>query len=491
MLSATPITQIPGTRGVRIAGLSTGDALGYSVAAIGDINGDGQADIAIGAPGRDRSGATDVGAVYVVYGRATLTTIDLNQLNGGTGGFMITANSAISGARLGSAVSSAGDFNGDGRGDLLIGSDLNTFAGGSASAAFIVFGRASNTPFPAALDISALSGSVGVGLVAEGLNQDFGSDWALGGGGDVNADGFDDVIIGAARAGSGGRAYVIYGRATTATPIAVGALSASTGVRISAASGALGRAVALGGQMNSDTFADIGVGNPGPVGALGAAHIIFGGNNLGATIDVSTLNGGNGFTVTGGASAGEQIGVPLRFAGDPNGDTPQDVLIGALGSAAARRAYLVYGNFGGFSDIVPVNSLNQQTGLHMVASGEGAGFAADNLGDINDDNIDDFAVVADTAGGGAGRVYVLYGNTDLPAQLSLPAIDSDATLGEVFTGSSGAGAMRLSSAGKFDGDSRDDFLIAVPTNNEVYLVNRQGLSADRLFCNRFESTPGC
>lgn len=491
--AATPITQL-GDRAVRLTGLTAGDQLGYAVAGIGDLNGDGQADIAIGAPGRDRTGASDVGAVYVVFGRANPgATIDLATLNG-SNGFVLTGTNLPASARLGQSVSTAGDVNGDGIEDLIVGSGLNSLTGNTQASAFVIYGRQAPQSFTATLDVSALNGTNGFALQADAALTDFGADWGVGGGGDFNGDSFDDVVIGARRGGTGGRAYLVYGRTSFTATVPVSGLTAATGLRLSAASGQLGAAVAIGSRVNNDGFAELLVGNPAAFSGAGAAHVLYGASGLPFGLDVNALDGSIGFTLRGGAAEG--VGVPVRFAGDINDDGPEDLLIGATGPAASRRAYAVYGNFAGFDAEVQLPALSVLQGFRMVAPNDGAGFAVSRAEDVSGDGVVDFLVVGDAAtiGGqaGAGRIWQVNGSRDSVAELDLNAIDAAPGRGEVFNGSVAAqGQFRVANAGKFNGDKRSDFLIGNPAGNEVWIVLRPGLAADRVFCNRFEATPGC
>lgn len=491
--AATPVNQLA-DRAVRITGQSTGDQLGFAVASIGDLNGDGLTDVAIGAPGRDRSGAADVGAVYVVFGRANPgASIDLGALNG-SNGFVLTGTALPASARLGQSVSTAGDVNGDGAPDLIVGSGLNSLTGNTQASAFVIYGRETPQTFPATLDVSALNGTNGFALQAEAALTDFGADWGVAGGGDFNGDSFDDVVVGARRAGTGGRAYVIYGRTSFTATVTMAGLSAATGFRLSAASGQLGAAVAMGSRVNNDGFAELLVGNPAAFSGAGAAHLVYGAAGLPFGIDVNALDGSIGFTLRGGA--GEGVGVPVGFAGDINDDGPEDLLIGATGPASTRRAYAVYGNFAGFDAEIQLPTLTVLRGFRMVAPGDGAGFSVSRAEDVSGDGVVDYLIVGDaaTVGGqaAAGRIWQVNGSRDGVAELDLNAIDSDPSRGEVFTGSiAGQGQFRIANAGKFNADKRSDFLIGNPASNEVWIVLRPGLAADRVFCNRFEATPGC
>ena len=193
----------------RLQGASAGDALGTSVSGVGDINGDGIADILVGAPGVN-GGA---GAAYVFYGehgRPVGLSFLPSALNG-TNGFSIPG---LTGDDAGTAVSGGGDVNGDGISDFMI----DAPAGNShTGATYVVFGKTGG--FGASFDVSTLSGSNGFRIT--GANQP----QSISGGGDVNGDGYDDILAGAQSANSNaGATYLVYGG-----PSGLGAGSLTTG----------------------------------------------------------------------------------------------------------------------------------------------------------------------------------------------------------------------------------------------------------------------
>ena len=131
--SSINLSSLNGSTGFRLDGVSASDASGSSVASAGDVNGDGFADLIIGAPGADPNGNSYSGSSYVVFGKASGFTsgINLSSLNGTTG-FRLdgVASSDYSGA----SVASAGDVNGDGFTDLIVGAygaDPNGSSSGS------------------------------------------------------------------------------------------------------------------------------------------------------------------------------------------------------------------------------------------------------------------------------------------------------------------------------------------------------------------------
>lgn len=133
---------LPPDRGITLPGLAFGDDLGWSVAGLGDFNGDGWPDVALGAP--SDGGQFGNGAVYVVFGRPDLGTLDLAQVAQGRGGFVVTGEDFDDEA--GFSVASAGDFDGDGSDDLLLGAPLAEPMGGNSGRAYIVLGVSPSWP---------------------------------------------------------------------------------------------------------------------------------------------------------------------------------------------------------------------------------------------------------------------------------------------------------------------------------------------------------
>ncbi len=217
------LASLNGANGFRLDG-AAGDLSGFSVASAGDVNGDGVEDIVIGAAYADPGGVFDAGATYVVFGKNTAVagsfpaTLALASLNG-SNGFRVAG--AVAGVRGSRPVASAGDVNGDGVGDLIIGEHLADPGGASnAGSTYVVFGK--NTAvagsFPASLSLASLNGSNGFRVNgAAAFNH---SGYSAAGAGDVNGDGVDDIVIGAAYADPGGASnagstYVVYGRSDT------------------------------------------------------------------------------------------------------------------------------------------------------------------------------------------------------------------------------------------------------------------------------------
>ena len=203
------LSDLNGTNGFQLNGIDPSDRCGLSVSGAGDLNNDGIDDALIGAPGLGLSH----GESYVVYGRSIgfPASFELSSLDG-TNGFQINGYGFA--AYSGFSVSDAGDANGDGIDDIIIGAfnvrPCNNMM--SAGESYLVYGR--TNAFPAAFELSSLDGSNGVQF--NGIDESDNSGWSVSGAGDMNNDGMNDIIIGAPYAdpygvGAAGESYIVYG----------------------------------------------------------------------------------------------------------------------------------------------------------------------------------------------------------------------------------------------------------------------------------------
>ena len=194
MVFTNPIelSTLDGTNGFVLNGVDEFDYSGYSVSGAGDINGDGIDDLIIGAIIADPNGRNNAGESYVVFGNANgfAGNFELSSLDGNNGFVIAGVNS---GDRSGLSVSGAGDINGDGIDDLIIGADnADPDSRSNAGESYVVFGNA--TGFNNQVDLSALNGNNG--FVIAGVNSGDRSGLSVSGAGDINGDGIDDLIIG-------------------------------------------------------------------------------------------------------------------------------------------------------------------------------------------------------------------------------------------------------------------------------------------------------
>jgi Ca2+-binding RTX toxin-like protein len=179
-----------GGGGFRIDGAAAWDRLtagfGAAVAGAGDVNGDGVPDVIVGAPFADPTGRTDAGAAYVVFGKGSSDPVNLGAL--GANGFEIDGSESRE--ETGFSVSGAGDFNGDGLADLLVGSPWNRIYTGRTGEAELVFGKR----IPSPVLLSAFGGVDYLRIVGQTNDQ---AGYSVATIGDVNGDRRPDFLIGA------------------------------------------------------------------------------------------------------------------------------------------------------------------------------------------------------------------------------------------------------------------------------------------------------
>ena len=372
-----------GANGVEIEGALAGDHLGWSLAPVGDVNGDGKADVMLGAPWADPLTRTSGGSAFVVYGTAQTGEIDLGTLTGK--GFRI--DGAAANDRAGYAVAST-DVNGDGRTDFIVGA-IGVQPGGKvdAGAAYVVLGKATNTD----VDLGAL-GTGGFRISGESAKARTG--WALAAA-DLNGDGRGEVAVSGIGASPGGKeasgtTYVIGGRTAT-TEVDLASLG-SAGWRFDGDDGDQSGWSLAAGDVTGDRRNDLVIGVPfhgeGAKLMTGAAYVIKGAPVLAST-PLASL-GSAGYRIDGAVEqdgAGWSVGV----SGDLNRDGVGEVLLGAPGwdrmsvpQESVGAAYVVYGSK------APVNvdlaSLGTQ-GVAMLGGGwikwgDQAGWNVAGLGDI-------------------------------------------------------------------------------------------------------------
>ena len=464
---------------LEIRGAAGGDESGTSVAGVGDMNGDGRVEVVVGAPGADANGRDASGSAFVLYGRETPGALSLFSVTAG-----IEPGIRIDGAnvldRAGNAVAGAGDVNGDGRPDVIVGAPgASNNARSSSGSAYVVFGPST-------------SGHVDLGSLGDrGFRIDGAAEYdALGGSvagvGDVNGDKRADVLVGARYAtGSGrhlaGSAYVVFGSASTAT-VDLASLG-DRGFRIVGAESYdfLGSSLAGVGDVNGDDKADLLVGasaaDPKGRSEAGAAYLVFGASSN-ATVDVATL-GARGIRIA-GATTPECVGSAVSSAGDVDGDGKVDVALGASCAHANDRlgsgsAYVVFGTE--LDADVDLAHLGEG-GFRMdgASTWEAAGSAVGSAGDVNGDGRYDVVIGAPYALNngrrGSGSAYVVYGST------------SNAS---VDLGSLGARGFRIDGAGAWDdagravsgpgdvnGDGRSDVLVGSPYHDAIGLNDTGG-----------------
>ncbi|MDP2309080.1 MAG: FG-GAP-like repeat-containing protein [Pseudomonadota bacterium] len=392
-----------------LTGEGTENYFAWSVSDAGDVDGDGYDDVIVGAP------AYDVGA-----GRAYVYL-------GSSSGMSSAAATTLSGGpddSLGRSVSRAGDVDNDGYDDVMVGAYYGDWT--STGQAYVYLGSS-----------SGLSGTPATTLTAEAAGDQFGSVAAAG---DVNNDGYADVIVGAAgHATSTGRVYLYLG--------------SSTGVSGTAATTLTGEAewdnfgsVMGAGDVNNDGYDDLIIG-----GAAARADVY-----LGSSAGVS----GTAATTLTGVVSSETLGGSVSRAGDVNDDGFGDIIVGASGhERSTGRAYVFHGSSAGLSSTA-------DTTLTGAVVGDAFGCSVSDVGDVDNDGSDDVIVGTCPYPADDARAYVFHGS---PAGVSSTAT----TTLEAFCTS-----CSVSGAGDVNGDGFGDVCVGDPSALAayVYLGSSGGVS---------------
>lgn len=418
-----------------VTGSIPGDYFGYAVSAAGDVNGDGYGDVMVGAFGV----LNKTGRTYVYQGSSSgLNTVALWMEDGEqSNGF------------FGASISSAGDVNGDGFADVLVGAHGVSSSTGKA---YVYLGSVSGPGAAAAWTASG-----------EGTSNLFG--YAVSSAGDVNADGYADVMVGARQYASyTGKAYVYLGSSTGLKT------SAAWSVAGPASGSAFASALASAGDVNGDGYADVIVGAYGYNNSTGQASIYLGCS--GGLLSTASWT-------SSGEATGGGFGVAVSSAGDVNGDGYGDVVVGASSMlSGAGKAYLYLG----------LASLPGSTAVWSPV-GEASSYFGNTVssaGDVNGDGYGDVLVGADQYSGNTGKVYLFPG---MASGLSESA--SWSAVGESKSSSFGT---YLSDAGDVNGDGYGDVIIGARgfSSNTgkayVYLGSSTGLGSGPAWTASGETT---
>jgi hypothetical protein len=368
------------------------EQFGWVVARIGDVNHDGIADFAVGAPLASTTGA-ERGRVYVFYG---------DNVTSGTAAARadVIIDGQTGGDRFGWSLAAAGDFDGDGRDDFIVGAPLNDNRAQNAGAAYVIYG-ATGGPSTNLADATVLTGQI--------AEDHFG--WAVSDAGNFLGTSAACVAVGAPLNNThggldAGAVYVYEGRLAGATPDTTIDFAAGVG-SASKAGAEYGFAVRNAGRWSGDGYDDLAIGAPYcDQGGLesGRVEIIFGG--------ASPSTSGDRYL--GGEDASGHLGWSLARGHDLVGTSAEDLLVGAPGVDApatdAGRAYIFRGGSVSHASAADVTAGDIVPNVPLRAGTEPNdlfGTAVASAGDFDGDGAWDSAFGApggssETAGGATG-----------------------------------------------------------------------------------------
>ncbi|VEP16752.1 conserved hypothetical protein [Hyella patelloides LEGE 07179] len=479
------VSVLNGRNGFLIQGVSPDGRLGDAVSSAGDINGDGLADILVGARDVDITGSNNEGQVSIIFGSnedfaSRVAVSDLDESSG------FNINGISDQQRLGDAVSNAGDINGDGTDDLIIGADGTANNRGSS---YVVFG---NPSIGSGVDLNALDGTNG--FIVNGISEGDRLGGAVSDAGDLNGDGIADVVIGANFVDANGiedagASYVIFGRdgGGFTENIDLTTLDGTNGLVINGISpdDFSGFSVSSAGDLNGDGVDDLLIGanraDPNAGENAGTTYVVFGqaGGFAAGELDLANL-GSNGITID-GVAAGDSSGASISALGDVNGDGRNDIGIGApvadVGNDNAGQGYVVFGTENGFPETsLSLSSLDGSNGFTVNGVGvdDQLGTSISAAGDMNNDGVDDFVVSAVGTGNNRGTSYVVFGQESGEAFApTLNLADLNINQGFAIDGITGSQDLTIadrsgesvSNLGDVNGDGLDDLLVGAPQAN--------------------------
>jgi len=391
-----------GSNNASFIGEATYDYSGTSVSGAGDVNGDGYDDILIGAGVNDEGGA-DAGQTYLIFGKSTGWSMD-TSLSNADASFIGEA----AGDGSGRSASGAGDVNGDGYDDILIGAWYNEEGGQNAGQTYLILGR--STGWSMDMDLSKANAS----FIGENANDESG--YSVSGAGDVNGDGYDDILIGACFDSDNGiwagQTYLILGKETDWS-MDMDLSSANASFIGEGSDEYVGCSVSGAGDVNGDGYDDILIGaymSDGGGVDSGQTYLILG-RSTGWSMDMDLSSANASFI---GEAAEDHSGTSVSGAGDVNGDGYDDILIGARsndeGVADSGQTYVFLGSSTGWKMDTSLSTADAS--FIGEAVDDQLGTSVSGAGDVNGDGYDDILIGAqynDIGGQDAGKTYLISG----------------------------------------------------------------------------------
>lgn len=478
-------TNLDGANGFKIVDTNNIGKLGYDISSAGDFNGDGLQDMIISSCDKD---IDKPGGAHVVFGTGGSfpSVLDVSTLDG-SNGFQISED--INNNSTGVSVSSAGDFNGDGFDDLIIGESLHNYSSGRV---YVLFGNNQNL---AEVNLNALNGTNGFQINADATLGPFGRQLyflgeSVAGIGDINKDGYDDIAFSWAFQLEYGYVNILYGSGSTLDPanhvdalVALNRLSvlkAPFAIAYHGLGGDPNNDAISHGDINGDGFEDVVIGHASMNGDDGAVYAIFGkGQQLPDTLDLNALDGQTGFQLAGYEYYG-YMGTNVDVA-DINGDGFDDILAGNYVNGENyynAKATVLFGKGTAFSSIIQASDLNGSDGFEITGLNPDKDYSAVSVAaidDVNGDGIDDIMIGVDdimvNSMDDAGQIHVVFGNKDAwPANYDINTLNGDT--GFIINGTAVNERIgsNVAGIGDINGDGAGDFAFAGSQGVEAFVI---------------------
>lgn len=463
LISVAFFSNVEGTKNIDLGDLdktfigeTKSSYAGYSISGAGDVNGDGFDDFLIGAYENSESGYR-AGKSYLIFGNKSRYAHHIKLSDAGA-----SFKGEKAGDNSGYSVSGAGDVNGDGYDDFLIGAPYKDYSGDNdVGKVYLFYGMKHGWK----KDVSLSTANA----TFVGHLDDDRAGRSVSGAGDVNGDGYDDILIGAPdndiNGDRSGQVYVIFGKSSKMTHSNFRLNSADASYEGELSGDIAGFAISDAGDVNNDGYDDFVIGAPHAERytsdrVKGKVYLIYGmKTGWKMNTDLSKANA----SFWGSKNLGKS-GYSVSGAGDVNADGYDDFLAGEPFRPGGGRFYLFLG--GNSSWIRDGYMYHSDTAFNeSTYSYDNIGISLSGLGDINGDGFDDFIAGADEdddGGTDAGKCFIIHGRSSWP-----PIVDlSKANV--TFTGEkAGDHAGRsVSGAGDFNNDGNPDIIVGAYQNDD-------------------------
>lgn len=340
----------------------TNNNLGYTMSTAGDFNKDGYSDLLIGDPSASPNSKNSIGQVYIIFGQQQKIsgTLQLASLNG-TNGFKINGNLPYD--YLGSSIAGIGDVNNDGFDDIGIGAYGVSNGINNIGTVYVIYGK--QNEFNPEMEVSSLNENLGYKI--SGNSGEY-LGLQISGVGDINGDGYSDFAFNVGVGFGNKQFYIVYGR-NSMSSLTTTDLNSSNCLVIRGMTWP--QEVYGGGDINGDGFSDIVIGDPGSSpnskSLAGSIYIIFGKQNLQNIFNINDLDGITGFRVN-GINSQNELGYLLSSTGDVNGDGYSDIVTSYFDAPLnynPNKGVVIFGKSSGFQSVIDLSSLDGNNGFFI------------------------------------------------------------------------------------------------------------------------------